>query len=147
MNRRALMCTSGALLASIALVAGHVLAQAPAGLLASGFIIQGIDPDWIKRSGTEGPYTPDRACRLGVTKALVVADCTAAPDGALSACRIVQEQPSDDGFGQSVLAMAARRVLVATPVPPETGPQRVRLTIPIALPPGGCRYPAYAPSH
>ena len=144
MTSRVLRLAAVAFLAPIVPVASHALAQTPAPaqapLLSSEFIIQGIDPVWIKRAGTEGPYTPERACRNGVLKALVVADCTAAPDGALSACRIVQEQPLDYGFGESVMIMAQRRVLVATPVPPETGPQRVRLTIPIALPPGGCSY-------
>jgi hypothetical protein len=141
MINRALALATAAVLVSAALVAGQVLAQGAAAPAPSDFVIKGIDRDWIRRAGTEGPYTPDRACRMGVRQAVVVMDCTARPDGALVGCLIVDETPRDMGFGASVMIMAGRHVLTATPLPADAaaaGPRRVRLTIPISIPPGGC---------
>jgi hypothetical protein len=62
-------------------------------------------------------------------------DCTAAPDGALSACSLVDEQPRDMGFGAATTIMAQRKALTATPAPAGVaafGPRRVRLTIAIS---------------
>ena len=129
---------SALLLAASPLAAGGVSAQDAAAPPASDFVIKGIDSYWLQRAGTEGPYTPDRACRMGVHSAGVVMDCKAAPDGALSDCSIVDERPRDMGFSQSVYVMAQRHVLMATPAPAETGPRPVRLAIPISIPPGGC---------
>jgi len=138
MTARVWMVAAALLLPGLSLAAGGVSAQDAAAPPASDFVIKGIDSYWTQRAGTEGPYTPDRACRTGVHSAGVVMDCKAAPDGALSDCSIVDERPRDMGFGQSAYVMAQRHVLMATPAPSETGPRLVRLTIPISIPPGGC---------
>jgi len=131
---------AAALLALASLAVGRVAwAQDPGAQAsappASDFRIKGAG--WHRADGSVGlgPYTPDRACRLGVARALVVMDCTAAPDGALSACGIVDERPRDMGFGVAATIMAQRKALTATPAPaasPAPGPRRVRLTIPIS---------------
>ena len=126
--------------AAIALVIGRgAWAQDAAGQAsarpASDFRIKGAGMHRADGSVGLGPYTPDRACRLGVTRALVVMDCTAAPDGALSECSIVSETPADMGFGMATYVLAQRKLLSATPSPaadPPPGPRRVRLTIPVS---------------
>ena len=100
--------------------------------------------DWTRKAGTAGPYTPDRACRVGVRKALAVIDCKVGLDGTLSACSVVADDPPDYGFGEAAIKMAQRHVMTTSPVLVDGKPVAdhvVRLSLPFNIPPGNCFIP------
>jgi hypothetical protein len=97
--------------------------------------------EWTRKDGTAGPFTPDRACRMGVRKALAVIDCKVGLDGTLSACSVVDESPRDFGFGAAAIKMAQRHFMTSSPVLVDGRPVAdhvVRLSLPFSMPPGGC---------
>jgi hypothetical protein len=96
---------------------------------------------WTRAAGTAGPYTPERACRMGVPKGLAVIDCKVDLDGTLSACAVVADAPLDFGFGEAATKMAQRHVLTTSPVLVDGKPVAdhiIRLSVHFTVTPEGC---------
>ncbi len=71
--------------------------------------------------GTAGPYTPDRACRMGVRHGVAVLSCQVEAKGKLSRCQLVTDSPRDYGFVLAAGIMAQRGELTAPTAPPSNG--------------------------
>jgi TonB family protein len=65
------------------------------------------DSVWVRKASDEdiAQYYPDRAQRLGVSGKATIS-CTATGSGALEGCRVVSEDPADQGFGTAALKMS-----------------------------------------
>lgn len=69
-------------------------------------------------------YYPDLASRQRISGLAVLA-CDLASNGMLSGCKIVQESPSGQDFGNAAMAMVRNRALGAEPRPGAAGTERV----------------------
>ncbi len=76
---------------------------------------------WSRNTGTAGPYTPDRACRMGVRHGVAVLSCQVEGKGKLSQCQPVTDSPRDYGFMQAAWVMAQRGELTAPTAPASNG--------------------------
>ncbi|WP_312165205.1 energy transducer TonB [Phenylobacterium sp.] len=65
------------------------------------------NPDWLRLpSGQDiARYYPDRAQRMNV-EGRAVLGCTVTSNGALENCRVVSEEPADQGFGEAAMKMS-----------------------------------------
>jgi len=85
-------------------------------------------------AGPAGPFYPERAFRRG-QNGLALIQCNAAPDGALTACVMLADQPADQDFGNAALMMAKRGRILAAPRAdgqPDTG-EAQRFLVPFVL--------------
>jgi hypothetical protein len=64
--------------------------------------------------GDPGPYYPERALRNDISGYATV-DCLASPEGNLTKCVVVEEEPADIGFGVTTLLMAHDRWMKVAP--------------------------------
>lgn len=67
------------------------------------------NPSWARQVA---PEFPERAAARGIDGGRVTLQCTVQPNGSLTACSVVSEDPAGAGFGAAALA-AARRSRVA----------------------------------
>ena len=110
MNLFAIRRPLGALSATLVLLGFADIPSAateapPSGLLAVAFAnFHGFHSE----CGSAGPYTPEKACRMGVHGVAVI-DCRVDRDGTLGACSVVSETPTAFSFGVAALRMAERR--------------------------------------
>lgn len=65
------------------------------------------NPDWSAKpdADTLQTYYPDRAQRMNMSGTARVS-CTVQPNGTLTACSVVSEDPPDYGFGTAAIKMA-----------------------------------------
>ena len=66
------------------------------------------NPQWARRPQ---PQFPERAQERGIEQGRVQLSCTVQPNGQVSDCSIVSEEPSGAGFGREALAAARRATL------------------------------------
>ncbi|WP_291834140.1 TonB family protein [Brevundimonas sp.] len=62
-------------------------------------------PSWARQVP---PEFPERASARGIESGRVTLQCTVQPNGSLSNCSVVSEDPAGAGFGQAALAAARR---------------------------------------
>lgn len=82
-------------------------AAPPAGQLQEGSGPTITNPDWVRRpdGGDLLRYYPPAAARAGMS-GRVLMRCVVAANGFLTRCRITEEGPLGQGFGQAALALA-----------------------------------------
>jgi protein TonB len=80
-----------------ALVVGH-------GALAQGAVA--AEPHWLKRPSSDDIVAvyPKVGARLG-HYGRVILSCAVQPDGSLSRCQVVSEDPGDEGFADAALKL------------------------------------------
>jgi len=84
--------------------------------------------------GPPGPYTPERAARMGLG-GLAVIQCALALSGRLNSCTLVAEGPLDMAYGAAALKMASAGYLRATPPEPFHDGDEVRVIVVFPKPP------------
>lgn len=64
-------------------------------------------PKWVLTPNSQqfSNYYPDRALRMGIDGQATMS-CAVLPDGSLTDCNVVSENPPDQGFGLAALKMA-----------------------------------------
>lgn len=89
-------------------------------------------PGLITAPTWERPPTveyPERAMSRGIESGDVVLRCLAHPNGSLSGCEIVSEDPAGAGFGQAALAGARRARMTPRTADDMEEPPRVQFTV------------------
>ena len=90
------------------------------------------EPQWTVAPRTTDSDYPGQALRLGISGVVRVA-CIANPDGMVSDCTVVEEQPADYGFGESALKVIRRGCM--TTFPSELEPKAFSVNVPFSLDP------------
>ena len=64
-------------------------------------------PNWLKRPGASefSRFYPESAMRRGVG-GMATLNCTVAANGAIQACSVLDETPSEEGFGKAALKLS-----------------------------------------
>lgn len=138
----ALLTSAGVAEARPRLAPAPVLPPTPEGMRGVTF---GPFPAEYAYCGSAGPYTPDSACRRGVSGHAVL-NCRIETDRVLKQCRIVSATPSGEAFGEAAARMAKVRAILAAPEPgaPATEPKDgVLIFVPFTVPPLKGRPPRY----
>lgn len=109
------------------------VALAAAVLVASTAVAQDRTPEWIKRPSLMDLQTvwPVRALKEGYGGKAVLS-CTVTVQGALRACRVIEETPKDGGFGSAALALSSQFMM--KPALKDGTPVEAAVHIPIAFP-------------
>jgi TonB family protein len=109
------------------------LAFASAVLVASAAVAQDRGPEWIKRPSLMDLQSvwPVRALKEGYG-GKVTLSCTVTVQGALRACRVVEETPKEGGFGGAALALSSQFMM--KPALKGGAPIEATVQIPIAFP-------------
>ncbi|NBB52075.1 TonB family protein, partial [Rhizobium sp. CRIBSB] len=86
------------------------------------------NPQWASRPA---PQFPDRAAERGIEQGRVVLSCTVQPNGRVSDCSIVSEEPAGAGFGREALSAARRATL--SPRTVDGAATGARVTFPVTF--------------
>ena len=85
--------------------------------------------------GPAGPYTPERAARMGVSGYAVI-ECRVVASGRLKGCGVIEVQPAGMAFEHGALQMAEKKYLKVAPRVVDGAPVeedvRVRVDYPLA---------------
>jgi len=90
----------------LALILAVVLAQAAAAPPAGPTLPVVTQPDWVRKPNGEdvARYYPQGAQMKGLAGRATI-ECQVVAAGALSSCRVLEESPADEGFGEAALKL------------------------------------------